>query len=371
MKLILPIAGVGQRLRPFTFSKPKGFLKIGGYRVVDHILSKISTHTETNTPLAVIFGYKRKQIYTYLEEKYAKTFNISYINQEPRGYQGDVPYFGGLGEAIMLTRDWYHKTPHKEAAERKHINLVFLGDMIPVGTYETIMTGMEREGVDGIIGAMQVSPERIRFYGIIEADETRKITKMVEKPTSSPSTLAIAGVYAFNDKTMTRLYEILTEQYGIFQEKQKHLRVEFQFTPALQQLVDEGYKLNYAVFDEGILDFGQTDALLVGNRVLLEANQSTIQGAIGEINDSVIKNPSFIGTNTTIIRSIIGPNASIGENCHIENCNISDVVIGDNCSLQGVITQQSIIGDNAKVENIIKDGVYLGDNSLVVESKQS
>lgn len=371
MKLILPIAGVGQRLRPFTFSKPKGFLKIGGYRVVDHILSKISAHTELSTPLAIVFGYKRKQIYTYLEENYAKTFKISFINQDPRGFQGDVPYFGGLGEAILLTKDWYHQTPHTESTPRKHINLVFLGDMIPVGTYDSILNGMEQDGVDGIIGAMKVAPEKVRYYGIIEADNNHRIKTMVEKPPSSSSNLAIAGVYAFNDKTMARLYEILTEQYKIFQEKQKHLRVEFQFTPALQQLVDEGFKINYAVFEEGILDFGQTDALLVGNRILLEANQSTIQGAVGEIKDTVIKNPSFVGSNTIIIRSIIGPNASIGENCHIENCNISDVVIGDNCSLQGVITKNSIIGDNAKVENIIKDGVYLGDNSLVVESKQN
>jgi glucose-1-phosphate thymidylyltransferase len=371
MKLILPIAGVGQRLRPFTFSKPKGFLKIGGYRVVDHILLKISTHTETNTPLAVVYGYKRKQIYTYLEEKFAKTFKISYINQEPRGFQGDVPYFGGLGEAILLTKDWYHQTPHAESAARKHINLIFLGDMIPVGTYDTILNGMETEGVDGIIGTMRVAPERVRFYGIIESDDQRTIKTMIEKPPSSPSNLAIAGVYAFNDKTMTRLYQILEEQYKIFQQKQKHLKVEFQFTPALQQLVDEGFCMKHAIFDEGILDFGQADALLVGNRVLLETNQSTVQGAIGEIKDSVIKNPSFVGQNTIIVRSIIGPNASIGENCHIENCNMSDVVIGDNCSLQGVITQNTIIGDNAKVENIIKDGIYLGDNSLVVESKQN
>lgn len=335
---------------------------------MDHILHKIQHHTRPDTPLAVIYGYKRAQIKDYLEAKYARCFAISYIDQIPRGYQGDVPYFGGLGEAILLTYDWWKKTPHEKGASGNPITIVFLGDMIPVQDYSSIMEDMAKPNVDGIIGAMKVSVDRCRFYGMIEADAQHRIQKMVEKPPQSSSTLAIAGVYAFNERTMSRLYEILSDQYGAFRKIQKNSRMEFQFTPALQQLVEEGSHLEYSVFEHGILDFGQPDSLLSGNKILLDAHKNTIEGAVAEIRDSVIRNPSSIGNNSRLLRSVIGPFVSVGENCVLENCNLENVVIGDNCHLQGVISRDSIIGDGAKVQNIIKDNMYLGDNSTVVES---
>jgi glucose-1-phosphate thymidylyltransferase len=387
LKLILPIAGVGQRLRPFTFSKPKGFLKIGGQRVVDHILSKIaatpaapSIGITADTPLAVVYGYKRVQIKEYLDKKYAHKFAIRYIDQIPKGYQGDVPYFGGLGEAILLTRDWFERLPKEltsRRASRSDITLIFLGDMIPVGDYSEVLECMDRENIDGIIGTMQVPWDRTRFYGIVEtAQNSKKILRMIEKPAKAPTNLAIAGVYAFTEHTMQRLYAILMEQHQSFLKEQKEnksvtkhaSKKEFQFTPALQQLVDEGFHLEHAEFSEGILDFGQPDSLLSGNQILLETSPESIHGAIAEISDSVVKNPSSLGTDTRIIRSVLGPYVSVGDHCLIENCNLQNCVIGDNCHLHGVITRNSIIGDGAKVEKIIKDNIYLGDNSMVLES---
>lgn len=378
MMLILPIAGVGARLRPFTFSKPKGFLKIAGSRVVDHILNKIGQNLSLETPLAVIYGYKRAQIRQYLDLNFARQFQITYIDQIPKGYQGDIPYFGGLGHAILLSRIWYEKTSGKSNLQDRLNNpkdvLIFLGDMIPVKDYEYVLDKLAISEIDGVIGTMIVPSDKTQYYGIVEIDSNEWITSMAEKPKQTTSNLAIAGVYAFKEKTMLRLYEILAEQYHKHQESSKsnkngtHGASEFQFTPALQQLVIEGFKLKIATFQEGILDFGRPDALLEGNRILLTNYKPTVEGTIDEIRDSVLKQPIIIGKNSKLIRSVLGPYVSVGENCVIEDCNLNNVVIGDNSILKSIITSNSIIGDNVKIEKIIKDNIILGDRSFILES---
>jgi len=369
MKLILPIAGVGLRLRPFTSTKPKGFVQIAGSRGVDHILGKIGSSLPDKTPIALITGYKKQQIQQYIEANYSNQFDPSFIEQIPRGYKGDIPYFSGLGHAILLSREWYDATDDIKGRLNPNDALIFLSDMIPVNNYDFILKDLEKDGNDGIIGSMIVPDEKTRFYGIIEDDEDGYIYSLVEKPEQTNSNQAIAGVYAFKAKAMKRLFEILADQY------ENHLKIidtlekkEFQFTPALQQLVEEGFKLKSATFKEGILDFGRPEALLNSNRVLLDAMSADYQKNGIEIIDSVIINPSAIDSGTKIIKSVIGPYSSIGKNCVIENCNLNNVVIGDDCVLKKIISRQSIIGDSVQIESIIKNNMTLGDNTYLIES---
>ena len=372
MKLVLPIAGVGLRLRPFTSTKPKGFVQIAGSRGVDHILKKIGSSLPDKTPIALITGYKKQQIQQYVEENYSNQFNPSFIEQIPMGYKGDLPYFSGLGHAILLSREWYEATDDISGRLNPNDSLIFLSDMIPVNNYDFILKDLEQDDNDGIIGSMIVPDEKTRFYGILETDEDGYIYSLVEKPKQTNSNQAIAGVYAFKAKTMNRLYEILKEQY------ENHLKIidtlekkEFQFTPALQQLVEEGFKLKSAVFKEGILDFGRPEALLNSNRILLDAASAKYQKNKIEIIDSVIINPSAIDSGTKIIHSIIGPYSSIGKNCVIEDCNLNNVVIGDDCVLKNIISRQSIIGDFVQIESIIKNNMTIGDNTTLFTTEKT
>ncbi len=371
MKLILPIAGVGKRLRPFTFSKPKGFVKIAGSRGVDHILTKIHDSIPPKTPLCLITGYKSAQIEQYLNKNYRHQFSIGYVEQQPVGYQGDVPYFSGLGHAILLTRTWFesnHPDPYGEL--QPDDTLIFLSDMIPVKDYRFIIETLIQPDNDGVIGTMIVPDDKTQFYGIVETNADGIIVDMKEKPKVTNSNEAISGVYALKAKTMHRLYEIMEAQYEEHQQaiaKGLKTRREFQFTPALQQLVSEGFKIKSAVFKDGILDFGRPDALLNGNKVLLEAHHAHIQGPLKKIEDSVICDPCAVGKDCEIIRSVLGPNVSLGKNCTIIDCNLTNVVVGDNCEMKKIITRESIIGDNVKIESIIKDHITLGDNSYLLE----
>jgi glucose-1-phosphate thymidylyltransferase len=245
--------------------------------------------------------------------------------------------------------------------------------MIPVNNYDFILKELEKDDNDGIIGSMIVPDEKTRFYGMIENDKNGYICSLVEKPEKTNSNQAIAGVYAFKAKTMKRLYEILNEQY------EHHLEIvdtlekkEFQFTPALQQLVEEGFKLKSATFKEGILDFGRPEALLNSNRILLDAMSADFKKRNDiEIIDSKIINPSAVDSGTKIFHSIIGPYSSIGKNCIIEDCNLNNVVIGDDCILKKIITRESIIGDFVQIESIIKNNMTIGDNTTLYATEKT
>lgn len=374
MKLILPIAGVGLRLRPFTSTKPKGFVQIAGSRGIDHILRKIGSSLPEKTPIALITGYKKQQIQQYVEDNYSNQFDPSFIEQVPMGYKGDIPYFSGLGHAILLSREWYDATNDISGRLNPNDALLFLSDMIPVNNYDFILKDLEKDDNDGIIGSMIVPDEKTRFYGIIESNKNGYIYSLVEKPEQTNSNQAIAGVYAFKAKTMKRLFEILNEQY------EKHLEIidtlekkEFQFTPALQQLVEEGFKLKSAIFKEGILDFGRPEALLNSNRILLDVMFADYQKQKNNIDiiDSVIIKPSAIDSGTKIKNSVIGPYSSVGKNCIIEDCNLNNVVIGDDCILKKIITRESIIGDFVQIESIIKNNMTIGDNTTLVAAEKT
>jgi len=104
MWLICPIAGIGRRLQPFTYSKPKAFLKIAGKRLIDHILLKLKSTFPKDTNICFIVGYKKRQITEYLTKNYSDYFNMEFIVQKPMGYSAETPYFSGLGDAILLAR---------------------------------------------------------------------------------------------------------------------------------------------------------------------------------------------------------------------------------------------------------------------------
>ena len=142
---------------------------------------------------------------------------------------------------------------------------------------------------------------------------------------------------------------------------------EVYITESLQDLVDQGFKIAAVELKQGILDFGRPSELLNGNKYLLDQNFSrsdNFQKQNITIERSYLKNPVYIGKNTKIINSVIGPYISIGDDSYIENCIIGNSVIETRVHLNNIISQNSIIGTNVTVENISKDNLIIGDKSV-------
>jgi len=364
MKIVGPIAGIGSRLRPFTLSKPKAFIMVAGKTVLDHILTKFSNTFDPHTELILIVGYKKRQIIHYIEDHYNDKFKLTFVEQVPRGYKENIPYYWGLGEAVYLANKGFKDIKVNSPDEDKREGaLIFLGDMILLDDYSYVMMRYYESDVDGIITVMKVPKEDASSYGVVVVDENNLITKLVEKPKKFVSDLAIAGIYAFSYSAVQALFKNIKKYLDQRTEDSK----EIYMTESMQELVDSGFKIAAVELKLGILDFGRPSEVLNGNRYLLDHlsnKKESFQTRDIIIDNSYIKNPNFIGNNTKIVNSVIGTHVSIGEHCFIKNSILKNCIIENNSDLKNIISENSIIGSNVKVENISKDDLIIGDKSV-------
>ncbi|MFX1274134.1 MAG: sugar phosphate nucleotidyltransferase [Promethearchaeota archaeon] len=358
MWIVCPIAGVGKRLQPFTYSKPRTFLKIAGSKVIDHILIKLKKTFPKGTTICFIVGYKKRQTMDYLIKHYSDYFNLEFKVQKPRGYEADTPYFSGLGDAILLAKDLVNNDDC----------FILLSDMLPMEDYSSILLKFHQGDCDGVINVKKVkNPE---YYGVTLLDDKKEyITRIIEKPKEYISHYGVCGAYILSKLVMPRLIDLLEEQSKIELDNGE----EHEFTPILDQLIDEGYKFSINEMKEEILDFGRPEGLLEGNQYLL--SEMRVQGPrieeliqSGNIVDSKIVSPVYIGENVEINNSVIGPNVSIGDDVHLHKCVISESVIGDGAHLNKIITSNSIIGDYSVLEDLIKKEITIGDSSYIATS---
>lgn len=358
MWLICPIAGVGKRLQPFTYSKPKAFLKVAGKRLIDHILLKLKKTFPIETNICFIIGYKKRHISEYLIQHYSDYFNLHFIEQKPLGYTAETPYFSGLGDAILLARKFAQNDDC----------FIFFSDRLPMEDYTSIVLNFHQQECDGIFNVKRVNhPE---FYGVIVLDDDKKyLTKIVEKPKEFISDYAVSGAYLFGKQVMPRLFELLEEQSKIpLDNGQEH-----QITPVLEKLIEEGAKFTINEMRGEILDFGRPESLLEGNRHLL--TEIKLKDPLyeklyhsGNIRDSKIVPPICIGENVKIKDSVLGPNISLGDDVIIDKCILSECVIGDGTHLKKIISSESIVGDYSILEDLIKKNITLGDSSYITTS---
>lgn len=364
MKIIGPCAGIGSRLRPFTLNKPKTFISVAGKTVLEHILNKFSDTFDSDTELILIVGYKKRQITEFVKQKYSDKFKLTFIEQEPRGYNDDIPFYWGLGEAVYLANPRFGKTSYtNKDADRRDGSLIFLADMIPIEEYAYLMYRYYESDVDGIITVMEVPEEDASSYGVVVIDENFLIQKLIEKPKKFVSNLAIAGIYAFSNSATKALFDILKK----YLDKRTKNSKEIYLTESLQDLINKGFKIAAINLKKGILDFGRPSEVLKGNKFLLEQHSVKVE-EFKELNinseKSYIKNPVHIGENSKICNSVVGPFVSIGDNSVIENCILENCVIESNANLKNVISEKSIIGNNVRVENISKNNLIIGDKSI-------
>lgn len=364
MKIIGPIAGIGSRLKPFTISKPKAFIRVAGKTVLEHILDNFSNTFDPDTELILIVGYKRRQIIDYVKRKFNDKFTLTFIKQVPRGYSDNVPYYWGLGEAVYLAHERFtEKLSDNHELDKREGALIFLGDMIPIDEYSYLLYRYYESDVDGIITVMEVPKEDASSYGIVAVDENNLIQKLVEKPKEYISNLAIAGIYAFSNSTVQALFKNIEKYLNQRTEDSK----EVYLTESLQDLVDQGFKIAAVKLKKGILDFGRPSELLKGNQYLLDQSSSKKEDFNGlniTVEKSWLKNPVHIGKNTQIVNSVVGPHVSIGNNSVILNSIIENCVIEKNVHIENFISKDSIIGSNVKVEGISKNSLIIGDKSV-------
>jgi glucose-1-phosphate thymidylyltransferase len=325
MNAIIPVAGVGTRLRPHTYSLPKALLRVGDKPIIGHILDKLVPLNIDR--LILIIGYLGGKIKAYVSANY--TFNdVQYVEQKKRN---------GLGHAVWMARSLAGEDPA----------LIVYGDTI----FEGDLSEALDDRVDGKIGVKQV--EDPRRFGVVQMEGTR-IRRLAEKPETFISDLAIVGVnYIHNTSLLFRSLDRIIEE-------DITTRGEYQVTDAFQLMVEEGAHLEIFPVEDWF-DCGKPETLLATNRHLL-SNGVVSPPVSGE--HVVVIEPCFIASSARIVDSVIGPYVSIGESTVVEGCRIRDSIIGDEATVETCVLEGSLIGDNTIIHGTPQK-LNIGDSAEI------
>lgn len=322
IRAIIPVAGIGTRLRPHTYTLPKVLLNVAGKPILGHILDRIKI--EGISKVTFIVGYLGEKVKEYVDKNYE--FDAEYIEQIEQN---------GLGHAIHLAKETFGDDEL----------LIILGDTV----FDVDLMKMITSKYSAL-GVKKVEDPRRFGVAIVENDF---ITKLIEKPETPISKFAIVGLYYIkNSKLLTQcLDEII----------QNNIRTkgEYQLTDALQLMLEKGEKF-IPFLVEGWFDCGKPETLLSTNHHLLEKmnNDEKIEGV------TIIK-PVYISPNSKIENSIIGPYTTINDGAIIKNSIIVNSIIGVNAIVENEILKDSIIGNNTIIKGQFRK-LNTGDSTEII-----
>ena len=290
MKIVLPVAGNGIRLRPYTENMPKCLLPVAGKTIIDWIVEGALFLKPSET--IFITGYKASVVDDFLKRKPEWGAVRSVLQSNPQG----------LGEAISLA------LPYVNDDEPL---LIILGDTL----FEADLSILDK-ATENILYTFKVSdPKR---FGVAVTDKNGHIERLVEKPQEFVSDEAIVGIYYIKD------VKALKDALNYLMQNDIRTKGEFQLTDALERMIQGGCKFRTAPVEKW-LDCGLVETLLETNAHVLERNEKVAPKFEG----SEIIMPCHFGKNVVVKNSKVGPNVSVGDGCVIENSEVCNAILWD------------------------------------------
>lgn len=327
MHVVIPVAGLGTRLRPHTWSKPKPLVTVAGKPILGHVLDRL-----LSLPLErVVFitGYLGEQIEDYVRSHYH--FDAVFVEQpEPLGQSHALLQAKGLiaGPTLVVFPD-----------------LIFDADL------ESLVSCPW----DGVVYVKEVDDPR--RFGVVVVEDGR-IVRLVEKPQTPVSNLAVVGVYYFRD--FADLIAAIEQQIA----EDRRRGNEYYLAEAIQILIDRGRTIvaqPVSVWE----DCGTVEALLQTNRFLLERQAQEHP----TFPTSVVIPPVVIDPSATIERAVVGPWVSIGAGAVVSHAIVADSIIDEGATINGVMLHRSIVGRGARVTGDFLR-VNVGDSSEIAFARQ-
>jgi glucose-1-phosphate thymidylyltransferase len=312
MKIIIPMAGMGKRMRPHTLTTPKPLIPIAGKPMVQRIVEDIiKVCDEKVDEIAFVVGRFGKEA----EDNLVKV-------AESLGAKGSIFYQDtplGTAHAIMCA---------KECVTGKVV--VAFADTLFKADFKM------DSSKEGIIWVQKV--EDPKPFGVVKIDTQDVITDFVEKPQEYVSDLAIIGIYYFKDG------DYLRKELQYLLDNDIKEKGEYQLTNALENMKSKGTKFSPGKVTEW-LDCGNKDATVYTNSRILEFNKEKSRTSkFSNINSKIIE-PCYIGEGVQLINSTVGPYASIGNNTIIENSVVENCIIQTNSKIKNAELNNSMIGN--------------------------
>lgn len=327
MKVIIPVAGIGTKLRPHTHTQPKALVPVAGKPILAHIVDNLAAVGIKD--FIFIIGYLGDKIENYITERYPN-LHASFVVQEPRE---------GTGHAIWLAR---------QAVSHDEPVLIVLGDTIIEFDVASVTASPY-----SMLGVKKV--EDPRSFGVAELNADGFITRLMEKPAIPKSNLALVGVYFI--KESGKLFSVLDRQIT----GREKINDEYNLTHAIMSMIEQGEPVS--TFQAGNwYDCGGKANLLETNAILLKRN------APEKVNfnfpNTIIIPPVSIAGNSDIADSIIGPNVSIGERTIIRSSIIRNSIIGSYAQLETAVLHHSVVGSDAYLKGL-SQSLNIGDSTEI------
>ena len=330
MKAIIPVAGIGSKLRPHTHTQPKAMMPVAGKPILVHIMDTLIAGGVKD--FVLVIGHLGDKIESYISSAYAKhKIHVTFIVQEPRE---------GIGHALWSAR--------KELKSKSEI-LIMLGDTILDLEIDQFLKSKHT-----IIGTKKVDTPG--NFGVAEIDDHGWITKLVEKPKIPKSNHALVGIYKItNPRLLLEAVEYIVDNKII-------TLGEYQLTDALMFMLEKGEKMKAYPVDKWY-DCGKKDSLLEANAILLTSPEFTKISQY-KFQNTILIPPVSISANCEISDSIIGPNVAIAENTVVTNAIIQNTIIGSFSKIEMVVLKDSVIGSDTGLRGL-SQSLNIGDNTEI------
>lgn len=330
MKVIIPVAGVGTRLRPHTYTQPKPLMPVAGKAIICFIVDKL---TELGIKdFVFVIGYLGDKVRYFIEETYPE-LHTEFVYQEHRE---------GSAHAVWTARETIE--------DEDEIFIVFGDTIFDVDLKQMLACP------HSCLGVKKVSDPR--EFGVAEFGEDGRVTRLVEKPRIPKSNMAIVGIYKVKEVAAL----IRATEYLI----QHDIRTvgEYQLTDALQYMVEQGVHFD-TLLVQNWFDCGRKEVLLETNAILLDQRGiQTSQLNLPVFDNTIFIHPVAVGQNCSIANSIIGPHVTIGDNAKIQRSIVKDSIIGNFASLEDVVLKHSVIGSDASIRGMDLS-LNIGDNTEI------
>lgn len=332
MKIIIPMAGMGKRMRPHTLSIPKPLIRIAGKPIVQRLVEDIiKVSAENVEEIAFIIGDFGKEVE---EQLLSIAHNV--------GAKGSIYYQNealGTAHAILCA----------EPSLTGNVTVAF-ADTLFKASFQL------NQDHDSVIWVQKVAnPE---LFGVVKTNTNGNITDFIEKPSTFVSDLAIIGIYYFKSG------EYLKSELQFLIDNNVMVKGEYQLTDALQNMMKKGTQFYTDSVDEW-LDCGNKDATVYTHQRVLSnmGNSQQIPTNFVSVNSTIIE-PCFIGNNVSLKNTIIGPYVSIDNDTTLEEVEISNSIVGQNCKLLNAKIKNSMLGNFVDYSGVSND-LSIGDYSTI------
>ena len=329
--IAIPMAGLGTRMRPQTWSKPKPLIHLAGKTVLDYVLDQFKSipRFKDSQFVLILSPNQENQVISYMQENHPDK-KVRYVIQE---------VMRGQSDALYLAKE-YLKGP---------MLMAFSDTLI-----ESDFTFLDEENLDGVAWVKKVSDPR--HFGVAEVNKIGHVTRLIEKPKETENNLAVVGLYFF--KNGVDLVNAIQQQL----DKDIALNGEFFLADAINLMIKAGATMRVQSVDVW-LDAGKPETLLETNRYLLENGNDNSSAASKREKVTVVP-PVYIHPEAMIKVSVIGPHVSISQGAIIENSVLKNSIVEQGAIINNMVLENSLIGRSAAVRGRAEI-MNIGDNSWI------